>query len=97
MARKVIDYGYSIRRVAKMHEIAYSLLQRAIATGPGGKIKTRSEAHEKDMALTIAEEAALEEWCCYKVNVTSLGHAGVVTAEQTHCPEMGGSHSGEQE
>ena len=25
--RKAMNYGYSIRRVAKMHEIAYSLLQ----------------------------------------------------------------------
>ena len=29
--KKVISYGYSIRRVAKMHGVAYSVLQRAIA------------------------------------------------------------------
>jgi len=43
-----------------MHDIAFSLLQRAIAAS--GEIKTRSEAHENDMTLTIAEEEALEEW-----------------------------------
>ena len=44
-----------------MHEIPFSQLQRAIAVG--GELQTRSEAHEADMVLTIAEEAALEEWC----------------------------------
>ena len=29
----------------------------------GGELQTHSEAHEADMALTIAEEAALEELC----------------------------------
>ena len=49
-----------------MHEIAYSLLQRAIVAGVApGKTKTRSEAHEKEMNLTIAEEAALEELCLH--------------------------------
>ena len=28
--KKVMNYGYSIRRVANMHEIAYSLLQREL-------------------------------------------------------------------
>jgi len=32
-----MNYGYSIHRVAKMHEIA-----------AGGETKTRSEAHESD-------------------------------------------------
>ena len=50
----------SIRRVAQMHEIAYSLLQRAIQAG--GETKTRSQAHENDVVLTIAEEEALEDW-----------------------------------
>jgi hypothetical protein len=61
--KKVTTYGYFIRRVAKMREIASSLPQRAIAAS--GEIKTRSEAHENDMTLTlliIAEEEALEEW-----------------------------------
>jgi len=61
--KKVINHGYSIRRVAQMHEIAYSLLQRAIQAG--GETKTRSQAHENDMVLTIAEEEALEEWCLH--------------------------------
>ena len=60
---KVENYGYSIRRLANMHEIAYSLLQRAIAAG--GETKARSEAHENDMTLTITEEEALEEWCSH--------------------------------
>jgi hypothetical protein len=54
-----MNHGDSIRRVAQMHEIAYSLLQRAIQAG--GETKTRSQAHENDMVLTIAEEEALEE------------------------------------
>ena len=53
--------GISIRRVAAMHKIPFSQLQRAIAAG--GELQTRSEAHEAEMRLTIAEEAALEEWC----------------------------------
>ena len=53
--------GISIRRVAAMHSISYSQLQRTIAAG--GELHTRSEAHEAEMVLTIAEEAALEEWC----------------------------------
>ena len=44
-----------------MHKISFSQLQRAIATGR--QLQTRSEAHEAEMVLTIAEEAALEEWC----------------------------------
>ena len=44
-----------------MHKIPFSQLQRAIAAG--GELQTRSEAHEAEMRLTIAEEAALEEWC----------------------------------
>jgi hypothetical protein len=44
-----------------MHKIPFSQLQRAIAAG--GELQTRSEAHEAEMVLTIAEEAALEEWC----------------------------------
>lgn len=59
--KKVTNYGYSIRRVATMHGVAYSLLQRAITSG--GKIKTRSQAHEKEMVLTVEEEKVLEEWC----------------------------------
>jgi len=55
-----MNYGYPIRRVAKVHEVAYSVLQRGIAAD--GEIKTRSEAHENDMTLTIAEEEAPEEW-----------------------------------
>jgi hypothetical protein len=58
-----MNYGYSIRRVANMHEIVYSFLQRAIAAG--GETKARSEAHENDMTLTITEEEALEEWCLH--------------------------------
>ena len=42
--KKVMNYVYSIRRVANMHEIAYSLLQRAITAD--GETKARSEAHE---------------------------------------------------
>ena len=53
--------GISIRRVAAMHTIPFSQLQRAIAAG--GELQTRSEAHEAEMRFTIAEEAALEEWC----------------------------------
>ena len=60
---KITTYGYSIRRVAAMHQIAYSLLQRAVAAG--GEIKTHSEAHEAQMVLTLNEEAALEEWCIH--------------------------------
>ena len=44
-----------------MHKISFSQLQRAITTGV--EPQTRSEAHEAEMALTIAEETALEEWC----------------------------------
>jgi len=62
-AKKVKNYGYSIRHVAKVHEIAYSVLQRAIAAD--GEIKPRSQAHENDMTLTIAEEEALDEWCLH--------------------------------
>ena len=51
--------GISIRRVAAMHRVPFSLLQCTIAAG--GELKTRSEAHEVEMALTISEEAALEE------------------------------------
>ena len=36
--------GISIRRVAAMHEISFSQLKRAIATGR--QLQTRSEAHE---------------------------------------------------
>ena len=57
---RVKKTGISIRRVAAMHEIPFSQLQRAIAAG--GELQKRSEAHEADMVLTIAEEAALEEW-----------------------------------
>ena len=53
--------GISIRRVAAMHSISYSQLRHTIAAG--GELQTRSEAHEAEMTLTIAEEAALEEWC----------------------------------
>ena len=38
-----------------MHKIQ---LQRAIVTG--GELQTRSEAHEAEMVLTIAEEVVLE-------------------------------------
>jgi hypothetical protein len=51
-----VNHGDSIRRVAQMHEIAYSLLQRAIQAG--GEAKARSQAYENGMALTIAEEEA---------------------------------------
>ena len=44
-----------------MHKISFSQLQRAITTG--GELLTRSEAHEVEMALTIAAGTALEEWC----------------------------------
>ena len=44
-----------------MHKIPFSQLQRAIVAGR--KLRTRSAAHEVEMVLTIAEEAALEEWC----------------------------------
>ena len=44
-----------------MYKIPFSQLQRTIAAG--GELPTRSEAREAEMALTIAEEAALEEWC----------------------------------
>jgi len=46
---KVINHGYSVRGVVKIHKIAYSLLRRAIATA--GEIKIRSEAQENNMAL----------------------------------------------
>ena len=61
--KKVTHYGYSIRRVAKMYELPIRSLQRAIAAD--GEIKTRSEAHENDMTLTIAEEEALKGWCLH--------------------------------
>jgi hypothetical protein len=51
-----VNHGDSIRRVAQMLEVAYSLLQRAIQAG--GETKTRSQAYDNDMALTIAEEEA---------------------------------------
>jgi len=60
---KVVQLGISFRRVATMHQIPFSALQRAIAAG--GEIKTRSEAHASHMILIIAEEAALEEWCLH--------------------------------
>jgi len=41
-----------------MHEIASSLLERAIQVG--GETNIRSQAHENDMVLMIAEEEALE-------------------------------------
>ena len=44
-----------------MHRVPFSSLQYTIAAG--GELKTRSEAHEAEMVLTIAEEAALDEWC----------------------------------
>ena len=44
-----------------MHRVPFSSLHRTIAAG--GEPKTRSEAHEAEKVLTIAEEAALEEWC----------------------------------
>ena len=44
-----------------MNSISYSQLRRTIAAG--GELQTRSKAHEAEMVLTIAEEAALEEWC----------------------------------
>ena len=53
--------GISIRRVAAIHKISFSQLQHAIAAG--GEHPTRSEAHEAEMVLAIAEEAVLEEWC----------------------------------
>lgn len=43
-----------------MHNIPFSQLQRAIAAG--GELQTLSEAHEAEMVLTIAKEAALEWW-----------------------------------
>lgn len=61
--RKVVRPGISLRRVATMHQVPFSALQRAVAAG--GEIKTRSEAHAGDMIFTIAEEAALEEWCLH--------------------------------
>ena len=42
-----------------MHRVPFSLLQCTIAAG--GELKTRSEAHEAEMVLTI-EKAALEKW-----------------------------------
>ena len=53
-----------MRPVATMHQITFSALQRAIATG--GEIKTHSEDHAGNMIFTIAEEAALEEWCLHR-------------------------------
>ena len=44
-----------------MHKISFSQLQRAITTSE--ELQTHSEAHEVEMALKIAEETALEEWC----------------------------------
>ena len=58
---KVTNHGCSIRRVAKLHEVAHSVLRRAIAAD--GAIKTRSQAHGNDMTLTMAEVEALEAWC----------------------------------
>ena len=52
--------GISMRRVAAMHRVLFSLLQCTIAAG--GELKTRSDAPEAEMALTISEEAALEEF-----------------------------------
>ena len=48
-----------------MHEIAYSLLQRAITASGETTGKTQSEAHKNNMTLTIGEEEALEEWCLH--------------------------------
>ena len=42
-----------------MHRVPFSLLQCTIAAGR--ELKTRSEAHEAEMVLTISEVAALEE------------------------------------
>ena len=58
-----MNHGDSIWRVAQMHEIAYSLLQRALQAG--GETKTRAQAYENDMVSTIAEEKALEQWCLH--------------------------------
>ena len=49
------------RLVVVMHKISFSQLQRVITTD--GELQTRSEAHEAETALTIAEETTLEEWC----------------------------------
>ena len=48
----------SARRVAAMHMISFSQLQRSIVAG--GELQTRSEAHRAEMVLTISE-AALED------------------------------------
>ena len=45
--------GFLFGEVAEMHRIPFSQLQRAIAAG--GELQTRSEAHEAEMVLTIAE------------------------------------------
>ena len=55
---RVKKTGISIRRVATMHKIPFSQLQRAIVAG--GELQTRTEAREADIVLPIAEEAALE-------------------------------------
>ena len=63
--RTISTKGISIRRVATMHQVPFSKLQRAIASWGLSALKTRPEAHEAEMILTIAEEAALEECCLH--------------------------------
>ena len=58
--KKIMNYGYSVWRVANMHEIAYSLLPGAIAAD--GDTKAQSEAHKNNMTLTIPDRGALEKW-----------------------------------
>ena len=60
----------SIRRVAAMHKIPFSQLQRAIDAG--GELQTRSEAHEAEMVLKIAEETAFGIWCLAMYRLGSL-------------------------
>ena len=62
LTKRIKKTGISNRRVAAMHKITFSQLQRAITTS--GELQTHSEAHEAEMALKIAEETALEEWPC---------------------------------
>ena len=59
--RKGVELAENSGCMALYSCVVRGQLQRAIAAG--GKLQTCSEVHEARMVLTIAEEAALEEWC----------------------------------
>ena len=77
--------GVSIRRVAAMHKILFSQLQRAITTG--GQLQTRTKALEAEMVLTIAEEAALEEW-----RLVMYRWGSPIRLDMLKCMEIGRAH-----